>query len=204
LGQAKISAVTDWLRHSGMMNGDLSETAGRMEKVLEYDAIRRVEPMNSGQLRPRVLLVDDYTDTREMYAEYLAFLGYDVLQATNGVQGIEQALTNQPDIILMDLSLPVMDGWEATRRLKADTRTSHIPIVALTGHALDGSAEGAEQAGCDRFITKPCLPEDLVGEIRRVLDARRGATLTTDAPHERGTDESGRSTTKPGVPSGGR
>jgi CheY-like chemotaxis protein len=70
----------------------------------------------------------------------------------------------------MDLSLPVMDGWEATRRLKADRRTAGIPVVALTGHALAGISEGARRAGCDAFITKPCLPEDLVKEIRKVLD----------------------------------
>jgi len=69
----------------------------------------------------------------------------------------------------MDLSLPVMDGWEATRRLKADPRTAPIPVVALTGHALAGISEGARQAGCDAFVAKPCLPEDLVREIRRVL-----------------------------------
>jgi len=71
----------------------------------------------------------------------------------------------------MDLSLPVMDGWEATRRLKADSRTATIPVVALTGHALAGISEGAKKAGCDAFVTKPCLPEDLVKEIRRVLDS---------------------------------
>ena len=71
----------------------------------------------------------------------------------------------------MDLSLPVMDGWEATRRLKADKRTAVIPVVALTGHALAGISEGAKKAGCDAFVTKPCLPEDLVKEIRKVLDA---------------------------------
>ena len=72
----------------------------------------------------------------------------------------------------MDLSLPVMDGWEATRRLKADERTAHIPIVALTGHALAGISEGAQQAGCDAFVTKPCLPDALVAEIQRMLDGR--------------------------------
>jgi len=71
----------------------------------------------------------------------------------------------------MDLSLPVMDGWEATRRLKADKATADIPIVALTGHALAGILEGAKNAGCDAFITKPCLPEDLVKEIQKVLSA---------------------------------
>jgi CheY-like chemotaxis protein len=76
----------------------------------------------------------------------------------------------------MDLSLPVMDGWEATRRLKADKRTASIPVVALTGHALAGISEGARKAGCDAFVTKPCLPEDLVKEIRKVLDGQTSAT----------------------------
>lgn len=119
---------------------------------------------------PRVLLVDDYPDAREMYSEYLAFSGFQVVEAGNGMEALQRALDDKPDIILMDLSLPVMDGWEATRRLKADDRTAHIPIVALTGHALAGLSEGARRAGCDAFVTKPCLPEDLVKEIKRVLD----------------------------------
>jgi two-component system cell cycle response regulator DivK len=120
--------------------------------------------------RPRVLLVDDYPDARDMYGEYLEYSGYDVIQAANGVEALERALEDQPDIILMDLSLPVMDGWEATRRLKANPRTASIPVVALTGHALAGIFEGAQRAGCDSFVTKPCLPEDLVKEIKRVLE----------------------------------
>src|SRR5205823_1111264 len=96
--------------------------------------------------------------------------GFDVVQASTGAEALKQAADTAPDIILMDLSLPVMDGWEATRRLKADARTAHIPVVALTGHALAGISEGAKKAGCDAFVTKPCLPEDLVKEIRRVLD----------------------------------
>lgn len=119
--------------------------------------------------RPRVLVVDDYPDAREMYAEYLQFSGFDVIEAGNGMEAIERAADSAPDIILMDLSLPVMDGWEATRRLKADKSTADIPIVALTGHALAGILEGAKKAGCDAFVTKPCLPEDLVKEIRKVL-----------------------------------
>lgn len=119
--------------------------------------------------RTRVLLVDDYTDAREMYSEYLKFSGFDVVEAANGLEALQRAIDTTPDIILMDLSLPVMDGWEATRRLKADPRTSSIPVVALTGHALSGTNEGAVKAGCDAFVTKPCLPEDLVSEIRTVL-----------------------------------
>jgi CheY-like chemotaxis protein len=126
--------------------------------------------MSTKEPRPRVLIVDDYPDAREMYSEYLQFSGFDVVEATNGMEALQRAVDTEPDIILMDLSLPVMDGWEATRRLKADKRTASIPVVALTGHALAGISEGARKAGCDAFVTKPCLPEDLVKEIRKVLD----------------------------------
>src|SRR5205809_4331397 len=121
--------------------------------------------------RPRVLVVDDYPDAREMYSEYLEFSGFDVIQAVNGIEALQRAVDAAPDIILMDLSLPVMDGWEATRRLKANPRTVDIPVVALTGHALAGISAGAADAGCDAFVTKPCLPDELVKEIRKVLDA---------------------------------
>lgn len=118
---------------------------------------------------PLVLVVDDYQDAREMYAEYLEFSGFRVAEARNGLEALERAFELLPDVILMDLSLPVMDGWEATRRLKGDERTRDIPVVALTGHALAGHSEGARQAGCDAFVTKPCLPEALVTEVRRML-----------------------------------
>src|ERR687896_644798 len=104
---------------------------------------------------PLILVVDDYQDAREMYAEYLQFSGFRVAEARNGNEAVEQAFALKPDLILMDLSLPGMDGWEATRRLKADTRTRNIPVVALTGHALEGSSKGALDAGCDDFVTKP-------------------------------------------------
>ena len=129
--------------------------------------------------KPRVLLVDDYPDAREMYSEYLAYSGYEVIEAATGIEALQRAIDDQPDIILMDLSLPVMDGWEATRRLKADDRTAGIPVVALTGHALAGISEGAKRAGCDAFVTKPCLPEDLVHEIKRILE-------TTSSPTRKG------------------
>jgi len=124
--------------------------------------------------KPVVLLVDDYPDAREMYAEYLEFSGFEIIQAGNGVEAIERAQDSHPDVILMDLSLPVMDGWEATRRLKADERTKEIPVLAVTGHALTGVSNDAKNAGCDGFITKPCLPEDLVAEIRKVLGPKNG------------------------------
>lgn len=127
------------------------------------------------QTAPLILVVDDYQDAREMYAEYLQFSGFRVAEAKNGNEAVEQAFALKPDLILMDLSLPGMDGWEATRRLKADETTRHIPIVALTGHALAGASEGARKAGCDSFVTKPCLPDDLVVEVRRMLSAARQA-----------------------------
>jgi two-component system cell cycle response regulator DivK len=124
------------------------------------------------QNAPLILVVDDYQDAREMYAEYLQFSGFRVAEARNGNEALQQAFALKPDLILMDLSLPGMDGWEATRRLKADSSTQHIPIVALTGHALAGASEGARRAGCDSFVTKPCLPDDLVVEVRRMLESK--------------------------------
>ncbi|MBF5043853.1 MULTISPECIES: response regulator [Myxococcaceae] len=124
------------------------------------------------QNKPLVLVVDDYADAREMYAEYLEFSGFRVAEAKNGAEALDKAFALTPDVILMDLSLPVMDGWEATRRLKADERTRAIPVVALTGHALSGHSNGAREAGCDAFVTKPCLPDALVQEVKKQLAAR--------------------------------
>jgi len=114
-----------------------------------------------------------------MYSEYLAFSGYDVIEARNGKEAIDAAQERLPAIIIMDLSLPVMDGWEATRRLKADERTRRIPVVALTGHALAGHSKGAREAGCDSFLAKPCLPDQLVAEIRRMLEGGKANIVKT-------------------------
>jgi CheY-like chemotaxis protein len=141
--------------------------------------------METGTRQPLVLVVEDYQDAREMYAAYLTFSGFRVAEATNGVEAIEKTIELIPDIILMDLALPRMDGWEATRRLKDDERTRHIPIVALTGHALGQHAQRARQAGCDAFVTKPCLPDALVTEIQRVL-ASRAEKATAPKPPRSG------------------
>ena len=132
--------------------------------------------VGASRRKPIVLVVDDFADNREMYSEYLAFAGYEVIEAKNGIEAVEAAHERLPDIIIMDLSLPVMDGWEATRQLKADERTRRIPIVALTGHALAGHSKGAKEAGCDSFLAKPCLPDQLVAEIRRMLEGGKSAT----------------------------
>jgi CheY-like chemotaxis protein len=123
--------------------------------------------------KPLILVVDDYADAREMYSEYLEFSGFRTAQARNGAEALEQAFELSPDVILMDLSLPVMDGWEATRRLKKDPRTRTIPVVALTGHALEGHSESARDAGCDAFLAKPCLPDELVEHVKQILAGPR-------------------------------
>jgi CheY-like chemotaxis protein len=123
-------------------------------------------------LAPRILIVDDFEDNRAMYAQFLTFSGFRVAEAANGVEALEKATALMPDLIVMDLSLPVMDGWEATRRLKRDARTRQIPVLALTGYALSAHSKEAKEAGCDAFVTKPCLPDQLVSEIQRLLESR--------------------------------
>lgn len=118
---------------------------------------------------PLVLLVDDYADAREMYGYYLARHGFRVEEAADGHEALDKALTLGPDIILMDLSLPGIDGWELARLLKQDSRTTGVPIIALTAHALNGEEQRARGAGCDGFVTKPCLPQALAEEMTRVL-----------------------------------
>lgn len=92
-----------------------------------------------------------------------------MIEAGNGVDALTRTATHSPDVVLMDLSLPVLDGWEATRRLKTDSRTAHIPVVALTAHDESGELQRATSAGCDWFVPKPCPPDALITEIRRVL-----------------------------------
>lgn len=123
-------------------------------------------------LAPLVLVVDDVAHGREIFAEYLEFRGFRVATAADGQEAIDRAFELRPDVILMDLSLPRVDGWEATRRLKQDERTAAIPIIALTAHALAAAHDKAKEVGCDAVVTKPCLPRDLEQEVRRQLAAR--------------------------------
>jgi CheY-like chemotaxis protein len=104
-----------------------------------------------------------------MYRDYLVFAGFTVETAVNGLEALEKARAQKPDIVLMDLSLPVLDGWEATRRLKADAATASIPVVALSAHAMAAEEMRAKDVGCDGFIAKPCLPQELVGALTRRL-----------------------------------
>jgi CheY-like chemotaxis protein len=118
-----------------------------------------------------ILIVDDYEDNRDMYSQYLEFMGLRVAEAANGKEALAKTAQLIPDLIVMDLSLPGVDGWQATRMIKQNPKTRDILVLALTGHALEGASEGAREAGCDAFLTKPCLPEDLHREIQRMLGA---------------------------------
>lgn len=121
---------------------------------------------------PHVLVVEDYDDAREMYAVYLEMAGFRVSQAATGLEAVERALAELPDVIVMDLALPGIDGWEATRRIKAHPSTARVPVMALTGHVLPPHAAAAREAGCDAFVVKPCAPDELVDELWRLLDLR--------------------------------
>jgi CheY-like chemotaxis protein len=122
--------------------------------------------------RPLVLIVEDQSELRQLYVLHLTKCGFDVIEAENGQIAIDHTTQHAPDVVLMDLSLPVIDGWEATRRLKADQRTAHIPVVALTAHDGSGELQRATRAGCDWFVPKPCPPDALITEVRRVLASR--------------------------------
>ena len=122
--------------------------------------------------RPLILLVEDQGDLRQFYAHQLTASGFDVIESADGLDAIQRTTLHAPDVVLMDLSIPVVDGWEATRRLKADARTAHIPVVALTAHDGAGELKRATDAGCDWFVPKPCPPQDLIDEVRRVLTRR--------------------------------
>jgi two-component system cell cycle response regulator DivK len=130
-------------------------------------------PPVSGQraqrARPLVLIVEDESDLRQLYAEQLCQSGFDVIEAVNGADAIILTTDQYPDVVLMDLSLPIMDGWEATRQLKSTASTAHIPVIALTAHDGAGELQRATRAGCDWFVPKPCPPHALIAELRRVL-----------------------------------
>jgi two-component system, cell cycle response regulator DivK len=116
-----------------------------------------------------VLLVEDNEDNLVIYSTILRHSGYTVIEARDGQAGIDAAQQQHPDIILMDVSIPLIDGWEATRRLKADPATAKIPIIALTAHALASDQQKAVDAGCDGYIPKPAEPRVVLAAVRRHL-----------------------------------
>ena len=123
----------------------------------------------------KILLVEDNEMNRDMLSRRLERKGYAVVIAVDGQQGVDMALADPPALILMDMSLPALDGWEATRRIKANPATKHIPIIALTAHAMQGDEQKAKEAGCDDYDTKPVELPRLLQKIQAQLD-RAGST----------------------------
>ena len=118
----------------------------------------------------KILLVEDNEMNRDMLTRRLERKGFEVVIAVDGQAGVDMASCSSPDIILMDLSLPVIDGWEATRQIKANAATQSIPVIALTAHAMAGDEEKALQAGCDDYDTKPVNFQRLLGKIKTLLN----------------------------------
>ncbi len=121
---------------------------------------------------PKILLVEDNEMNRDMLSRRLQRKGYEVVMAVDGGQGVEMAQVQAPDLILMDMSLPVIDGWEATRRLKANPQTQAIPVIALTAHAMAGDRDKAVEAGCNDYDTKPIELPRLLQKIEALLQAK--------------------------------
>jgi two-component system, cell cycle response regulator DivK len=164
-------------RRGRAAGGPEKSRVGRPERgaVPNRPSPRSAEPPAARSLPPLVLVVDDFPDNREMYVQYLSFTGYRVAEANDGEEALAKTAGLLPDVVVMDLALPRLDGWEATRRLKSDPLTRGIPVIALTGHGLPEHVERARQAGCDSFLTKPCTPIDLAAEIRRLLEESQKA-----------------------------
>jgi CheY-like chemotaxis protein len=127
---------------------------------------------------PRILLVEDNEMNRDMLSRRLERKGFQVVLAVDGREGVEMAASQAPDLVLMDMSLPVLDGWEATRRLKAAPATRRIPVIALTAHAMSGDRERALEAGCDDYETKPIDLPRLLGKIEALLGGAPGAAAS--------------------------
>jgi two-component system cell cycle response regulator DivK len=128
------------------------------------------------QVEPGVLLVEDDRDGRRLYAEWLTHAGFKVDQAHNGLQALERALELVPDVVVTDLNIPGIDGYELTRRLKQDPRTKAVPVLAVTGYAAFAADPArAQRAGCDAVLEKPCSAEDLEAAIRNLINGQRPA-----------------------------
>jgi two-component system cell cycle response regulator DivK len=119
----------------------------------------------------RILIVEDQEDNRAILRDLLSQAGYDLIEATDGGEGVSLAQKERPDLILMDIQLPVIDGYEATRRIKGDAALKSIPIIAVTSYALSGDEAKARAAGCDGYVTKPFSPRQLLAKVREYMPA---------------------------------
>jgi two-component system, cell cycle response regulator DivK len=125
-------------------------------------------------MNKRILVVEDQEDNRVILRDLLSTAGYELIEATNGQEGVELAQKERPDLILMDIQLPVIDGYEATRRIKGDAALESIPIIAVTSYALSGDEAKARKAGCDGYVTKPFSPRQLLAKVREYLPSGDG------------------------------
>jgi CheY-like chemotaxis protein len=139
-----------------------------------------MEARRASEARRRLLVVEDNEESREGLSRHLRRRGFEVLVAVDGRQGLEAARAGAPDLILMDMSLPVLDGWEATRLLKADAATCRIPVISLTAHAMAGDREKALEAGCDDYDTKPVEFARLLAKIESLLAKQAGPAAGGD------------------------
>jgi two-component system cell cycle response regulator DivK len=117
----------------------------------------------------KILVVEDTEDNRQILRDLLGTAGYEMIEAHDGAEGVAQATEHRPDLILMDIQMPVMDGYEATRRIKADPALKSIPVIAVTSYALSGDEDKARAAGCDGYIAKPFSPRQMLAKVREVI-----------------------------------
>jgi len=122
-------------------------------------------------MKKRILIVEDQEDNRKILRDLLTSVGYELVEATTGEEGVALAEKERPDLILMDIQLPGLDGYEATRRIKANPALRHIPVIAVTSYALSGDEVKAREAGCDAYVTKPFSPRALLAKVREYLPA---------------------------------
>ena len=117
----------------------------------------------------RILMIEDTEDNRQIVRDLMESVGYDLIEADDGAEGVAMAAQHKPDLILMDIQLPFMDGYEASRRIKAQPELSHIPIIAVTSYALSGDEAKTRAAGCDGYVAKPFSPRELLAKINQFL-----------------------------------
>jgi CheY-like chemotaxis protein len=167
----RLGADLDIHKHEEPARYEARDAHGQLRPV-PADAARGHGTPPTTPRRPLVLLVEDRLDSRELYAEYLTYAGFSIVTAINGHEALQVAKHLRPDLILMDLRMPGMDGFEATADLKADPDLAHIPVVAITADSSPDISDRARRAGCSAFIEKPALPDAVARRITEVLDGR--------------------------------
>ncbi len=167
----RLGADLEIQQHDGPSRYESRDKAGELQPV-SRQAPAPLAAVPGKSRRPLILLVEDRVDSRELYAEYLTYAGFSVATAINGHEGLRIAAHLLPDLILMDLRMPGMDGFEATADLKADPRLAHIPVVAITADVSADISVRARAAGCTAVIEKPALPDEVARRITEVLDGK--------------------------------